>query len=100
MVDDTVDLDRRRGTAAQTATELRRLRVEVEMDQAALRARQDQLEAFLLAAPASDWPEAVEKARYLIGLFTDSPGGDDPRRQRLIRSVLRDFARLLNETPE
>jgi len=35
----------------------------------ALKARQDELEGFLVAAPAEDWPEAVERARYLLGLF-------------------------------
>ena len=100
MVDDTIELDKHRGMAAQKATELRRLRIEVEEDHVALKARQDELEGFLVAAPAEDWPEAVERARYLLGLFARSPAADDPRRQRIIAMLLSDFDRLLNSGPE
>jgi hypothetical protein len=95
MADDITDLDGRRGMAAQQATELRRLRIEVESDQAALRSRQEELEKFLVAAPAGSWPEAVEKARYLLSLFAQTPAAEDPRRQYLIRSMYDDFDRLL-----
>ena len=97
MVNRTTDLDTHRGMAAQKATEIRRRRIEVESDQAALRARQSELEKFLLAAPATGWPEAVEKARYLLGLFAETPAAEDPRRQTLIASVLEDFERLLQD---
>ena len=99
MADQTVDLDKHRGMAAQKATDLRRLRIDVEKDQAALKARQDELETFLLAAEAEGWLEAVEKARYLLGLFAQTPAADDPRRQRLIAAVLADFERLLERSP-
>jgi hypothetical protein len=95
VVDDTVNLDKRRGMAAQKATDLRRLRIEVEEDQAALKARQDKLEIFLLSAPAENWSEAVEKARYLLGLFLQTPQGEDPRRLTLVKALLDDFERLL-----
>jgi hypothetical protein len=95
MTDETVDLDARRGMAAQKATDLRRLRLEVEEDQAALRARQEKLETFLISAPAANWPEAVEKARYLLGLFSDTHAGADPRRTKLVEALLADFDRLL-----
>src|SRR5262245_55273902 len=55
MVEKTTNLDDHRGMMAQRATELRRLRAEVEADQAALRARQQELETLLAAAPASNW---------------------------------------------
>lgn len=100
MTDDTIDLDKHRGMAAQKATDLRRLRIEVEEDHAALKVRQDELEAFLVAAPAENWPEAVEKARYLLGLFARTSAADDPRRQRIITTLLSDFDRLLNREPE
>lgn len=100
MVDDTIELDKRRGMAAQKATDVRRLRIEVEEDHAALKARQDELESFLVAAPAENWPEAVEKARYLLGLFARTPAADDPRRQRIIATLLSDFDRLLGSEPE
>jgi hypothetical protein len=81
--------------AAQKATELRRLRIEVETDQTALRARRDELEKFLLAAPAASWSEVVEKARYLVGLFAGTPEAQDPRRLHLIQTLFDDFDRLL-----
>ena len=93
MTDKTIDLDRHRGMAAQKATELRRLLADVEADERALRLRQDELESHLLAAPAVDWYEAAEKARYLLKLFGASLAGRDPRRQTLIEAVLADFGR-------
>lgn len=95
MADQTTSLDEHRGMMAQKATELRRLRAEVEADQAALRERQEALEAMLMAIPAATWPEAVEKARYLLGLFAQSAAGEDPRRRALIERTLADFDHLL-----
>jgi hypothetical protein len=80
--------------AAQKATELRRLLAEVQLNEQSLRARQDDLETQLLAAPAATWEEAAEKARYLLTLFAASLAGQDPRRQKLIAAVLEDFDRL------
>ncbi|MBK5958278.1 hypothetical protein CCR97_08645 [Rhodoplanes elegans] len=98
MTDDPIELDQHRGMAAQKATELRRLRVDVEANAKALMERQTELETHLLAAPAQTWPEAAEKAHYLLTLFAASPAAQDPRRQRLISDVLEDFRRLSNET--
>jgi hypothetical protein len=92
-------LDEHRETAAQQATEIRRRLVEVETDQAALRDRRTELEKFLVASPASTWPEAAEKARYLIGLLAQTSIARDPRRQKLIAGVLDDFVRLSGEEP-
>jgi hypothetical protein len=83
--------------AAQKATELRRLLADVEANAKALRLRQDELEAQLVAAPAANWPEAAEKARYLLDLFAASLAAHDPRRQKLITAVLDDFERLARE---
>ncbi len=94
MTETTVDLDKRRGMAAQKATDLRRQLAEVEANEKALRLRQEELEAQLLAAPAASWPEAAEKARYLLRLFASSLSAQDPRRQKLIIAVLDDFERL------
>src|SRR5881409_98420 len=69
MTEKTIDLDEHRGMAAQKATDLRRLLADVEANEKALRLRQDELEAHLLAAPAANWREAAEKARYLLNLF-------------------------------
>ena len=94
MTEKSISLDEHRGMAAQRATEIRRARHEVEADQAALRRRQAEFEKLLGAAPASGWAEAAEKARYLIQLFAATAEGRDPRRQRLIASVLDDLERL------
>jgi hypothetical protein len=98
MTDKTIDLDLHRGMAAQKATELRRLLTDVETDQNALRVRQEELEAQLLASPAANWHEVAEKARYLLNLFAASLTSQDPRRQKLIAAVLADFKRLSGES--
>ena len=95
MTDETIDLDERRGMTAQKATDLRRLRTEVEANEKALRGRQADLESHMLAAPAANWQEAAEKARYLLNLFAATL--QDPRKQTLITDVLADFDRLADE---
>ncbi len=97
MVEPT-NLDAHRGMSAQKATDLRRLRSEVEADQAALHSRQAELEDLLAAAPATSWPEAVEKARYLLGLMAQSAAATDLRRRKLIDCVMADFDHLLGDT--
>jgi hypothetical protein len=97
MKHDPIVLDEHRGMAAQQATEIRRRLAEVESDQAALRERRTELEKFLLAASASTWLEAADKARYLISLLATTSLARDPRRQKLIASVLDDFRRLASE---
>ena len=94
MTDKPVELDQHRGMAAQKATDLRRLLTQVASNEQALRATQDELEKQLIAAPASDWQEAADKARYLLSVLAASPSGQDPRRQMLIKAVLADFNRL------
>ena len=98
MTEKTIDLDQHRGMAAQKATDLRRLLTEVESNERALRLRQEELENHLVAAPAANWPEAAEKARYLLNLFAASLTAQDPRRQKLIDAVLADFERLARES--
>jgi len=98
MTDKTVDLDQHRGMAAQKATELRRLLADVEANEKVLRLRQDQLESQMLAAPATNWQEAADKARYLLNLFAGTVAAHDPRRQKLIAAVLADFTRLAGES--
>jgi len=97
MTDDPIELDDRRGSADQIATEIRRRLAEVEADQEAARQRRAEFEKFLAAAPAPTWREAAEKARYLIALLAGTSVGRDPRRQALITAVLDDFARLSAE---
>ena len=89
-----IDLDKHRGMSSQRETELRRLRLAVEADQAQLKLRQEELEAQLLLTPSLSWPDAAEKAQYLIGLFALTAQARDPRRKKLIANVLDDFDRL------
>jgi hypothetical protein len=94
MTDRTIELDDRRGMAAQKATELRRLLSDVEANEKQLRQRQNELEEQLLAVPSQTWDDAADKARYLLSLFANSSAAQDPRRQLLIARVLEDFIRL------
>lgn len=94
MTDQPISLDHHRGMAAQKATELRRLVAEVEANEKSLRDRQEALEKQLVATPAATWPEAAEKARYLLGLLASTAIAQDPRRRMLIANVLEDFVRL------
>jgi hypothetical protein len=94
MTDKPIDLDEHRGMSAQKETDIRRRLYEVQADQAALRQRQEELEKLLLSAPATNWPEAAAKARYLIELFAATPEARDPRRQKLIENVLDDLKNL------
>ena len=61
MTDRTIDLDERRGMAAQQATDLRRLATEVEANRTALRQREEALETQLISEPAIDWPQAARR---------------------------------------
>jgi hypothetical protein len=97
VTDRTIDLDQHRGLAAQKATELRRLLTSVEANEKELRLRQQELETQLLAAPAGNWHDAADKARYLLNLFAATVSAKDPRRQQLIAAVLADFQRLSAE---
>jgi hypothetical protein len=56
------------------------------------------LESQLLAAPAANWHEAAEKARYLLNLFAATLTVRDPRKQKLVAAVLADFKRLSDES--
>jgi hypothetical protein len=53
MTEKTIDLDQRRGMAAQKATDLRRQPADLEANEEALPLRQDELEAHLVAAPST-----------------------------------------------
>jgi len=94
MADDTVDLDAHRGMAAQHETELRRQALEIQRDQELLRKRQTHLEAMFLSSPATTWPEAADKASYLIQRLLDLSCTQDQRLIKLVESVSEDFRRL------
>jgi hypothetical protein len=94
MNDKPVDLDHHRGMAAQKATELRRLMADVATNEKILRAKQEELEMQLIAAPAAAWEAAADKVRYLLSVYATTQSGQDPRRKILIKAVLDDFNRL------
>ncbi len=97
MTDDPVDLDARRTTESKIAADIRRHSLkDFEADQAALRRRQEELEAQLLADPAANWHEAAVKAQYLIRRYAETSEAGDARRQKLIQRALGDLARLID----
>ena len=98
MSDDPVELDSRRGMAAQKATGLRRILADAEAHASILRERQLQIETELLDAPAASWPEAAAKARYVLNLYYATLGAQDSHHRDLVASVLKDFARLDSES--
>lgn len=98
MSDEPVELDSRRGMAAQKATGLRRILADAEAHTAALRDRQLQIETQLLDEPATSWPEAAAKARYILNLYYATLGMQDLHHRDLVASVLEDFARLDSES--
>jgi len=71
MVDHPTSLDAHRGMVAQKATERRRLRSEVEADQAALRATGGTRRS-TRGRSGCELARGGEKARYLLGLFAQS----------------------------
>ena len=98
MDDVPVELDKRRGMAAQKATDIRRLLADVEANAKLLRDRQGVVEIELLAVPAGSWPEAAAKARYVLNLYAAELATADTHHRDLIAAVLADFARLSGES--
>jgi hypothetical protein len=98
MNETPIDLDKHRGMAAQKATDIRRVLGEVEANAKLLRERQGALELELLAVPASSWPEAVAKARYVLNLYAASLGPTDTHHHDLVAAVLADLTRLADES--
>ena len=92
-----VDLDSHRGMAAQKATDIRRVIAEVEANAKLLRDKQGVVESQLLAVPATSWPEAVAKARYLLNLYSASLAPNDTHHRDLVAAVLADLTRLSGE---
>jgi hypothetical protein len=97
MTDEPIQLDQRRGMVAQKATGSRRLLAQVEANERALRERREELESHMVAAPAANWTEAAEKARYVIGLYAASLGSGNTQRHMLVGAVIADLERLAAE---
>jgi hypothetical protein len=97
LSENPVDLDKHRGMAAQKATDIRRVLADVEANAKLLRDHQGVVEAQLLAAPASSWPEAAAKARYVLNLYASELAPADTHHRDLVAAVLADFTRLSDE---
>lgn len=98
MNDDPVELDGRRTAAGQVGVDHRRHALKkFQADQEALRRRQHELEAQLLAEPSANWVEAAVKAEYLIRLYAATLDGADARRKDLVERALMDLARLTEQ---
>jgi hypothetical protein len=97
MTDEPLDLDKHRGMAAQKATDLRRALAEVESNAKNLRDRQARFESQLLSVPATSWPEAAAKARYVLNLYAAGLSPEDSHHRDLVAVILEDFARLARE---
>jgi len=92
-----IDLDKHRGMAAQKATDIRRVLADVEANAKLLRERQGVVEIQLLSVPATTWPEAVAKARYVLNLYSASLAPSDSHHRDLVTAVLADLTRLSEE---
>src|ERR1700742_4146112 len=90
MTDEPLDLDKHRGMAAQKATDLRRALAEVENNAKNLRERQAVFESQLLSMPATSWPEAAAKARYVMNLYAAGLSPEDSHHRDLIAAILED----------
>jgi hypothetical protein len=97
MSDKPLDLDKHRGMAAQKATNIRRALAEVENNARDLQERQAVLEKQLLSVPATSWPEAVAKARYVLNLYAASLAPADAHHRDLVAAVFADFARVSSD---
>lgn len=97
MTDTPIELDKHRGMAAQKATDIRRALAEVEVNAKLLRDKQGVVEIQILGAPATSWPEAVAKARYVLNLYSASLAPTDTHHRDLVAAVLADLARLSGE---
>lgn len=96
--DEPLNLDKHRGKAAQRATDVRRALAEMENNARDLRERQGELENELLSIPATSWPEAAAKARYVLNLYAARLGPADTSHRDLVAAILVDFARLSSDS--
>ena len=97
MSESPIDLDKHRGMAAQKATDIRRVLAEVEANAKLLRDKQGLVEIQILAAPATSWPEAVAKERYILSLYSAGLAPADTHHRELVAAVLADLTRLVEE---
>ena len=92
-----IELDKHRGMAAQKATDIRRVIADVEANAKQLRDKQGVVEIEILAQPATSWPEAVAKARYVLNLYSAGLPATDTHHRDLVSAVLADLTRLSSD---
>ena len=97
MSDPPIELDKHRGMAAQKATDIRRVLADVEANAKLLREKQGVVEIQLLAVPATNWREAVAKARYVLNLCFARLTPSDIHHRDPVAAVLADLTRLSGE---
>jgi hypothetical protein len=83
--------------AAQKATDIRRVILDVEANAKLLREHQAAVELQLLEVPAETWAEAVAKARYVLNLYAAGLPPADTHHRDLVTVVLADLTRLAGE---
>lgn len=94
MTERIIALGQHRGTPALAHTEITSQLLATETTQHALKAKLEFLEAQLATTPSVTLTDAIERARYLVGLLAHTTAGRDPRRKKLIASTLEDLERL------
>jgi hypothetical protein len=92
-----IELDKHRCMAAQKATDIRRVIAEVDANARLLRDKQGVVEIEILAMPATSWPEAVAKARYVLNLYSAGLPATDTHHRDLVSAVLADLTRLAGD---
>ena len=97
MSETPTELDKHRGLAAQKATDIRRVILDVEANAKLLREHQAAVELHLLDVPAASWAEAVAKTRYVLNLYAASLAPADTHHRDLVAVVLADLTRLAGE---
>jgi hypothetical protein len=95
VTDESLDLDKHRGMAAQKATDIRRVLAEVENNARDLRERQGAHASQLLSVPAVSRPEAAVKARYIVNLYAAALAPADTHHRDLVAAVFADFCPAL-----
>ena len=87
MSEPPIELDKHRGMSAQKATDIRRVLAEVDANAKLLRDKQGVIEVQILAVPATSWPEAMAKARYLLNLYSAGLAPTDTHHRDLGRGA-------------
>jgi len=91
MTKSVIDLNVHRGNAALDSSDILRELCTIDDEQRVLKTRQEALETQLAASPSQNLSQAVERARYLIGLLSQTTAARDPRRKKLIANTLEDM---------